>query len=255
MLRAALLTADSALWSAVSATVVPHPGSLIDLRMLRGVLPRRGAALECDLLVVDLRHPDSDWVWALRVPAGLPTLVIVPPSAGPFPKMRLPMAARRDLTFLDADAASLLPKVRRFIGLHSAPPEWHTHFGNYTLRMPGRTVEIAGQGVLRLSEHKFRFILSLFLHRRIRLHWSFLHRLAWGEEGEPRPAAVGAHAAWAREVLEIDGRHGYDLVSGEAHHELRRRSVLPRADATKQLPETPPAPRRPDFADSTPGAL
>lgn len=255
MLRAALLTADSALWSAVSATVVPHPGSVIDLSMLRDVLPRRGATLECDLLVVDLRHPDYDWVWALRVATGLPTLVIVPPSVGPFPKMRLPMAARRDLTFLDADGSSLLPKVRRFIGLHSAPPEWSAQFGNYTLRMPGRTVEIAGQGMLRLSEHKFRFILSLFMHRRIRLHWSFLHRLAWGEEGEPRPAAVGAHAAWAREVLEIDGRHGYELISSEAHHELRRRSILPRADAARQPKDAPPPARSSDFADSLPGPL
>lgn len=255
MLRAALLTADPALWSAVSATVVPHPGCLIDLRMLRDTLPKRGAALECDLLVVDLRHPDYDWVWALRVPAGLPTLVIVPPSGGHHPKMRLPMATRRDLTFMDAEAPSLLTKVRRFIGLHSALPEWRAHFGNYMLRIPGRTVEIAGHGTLRLSEHKFRFILALFLHRRARLPWSFLHRLAWGEEGERRPAAVAAHAAWAREVLEIDGRHGYDLVSGEAHHELRRRSTFPRADPAKQPPAPPSAQRRSDFADSMPGAL
>ncbi|PZQ72048.1 MAG: hypothetical protein DI563_16890 [Variovorax paradoxus] len=255
MLRAALLTADPALWSAVSATVVPHPGCLIDLRLLRDTLPRRGAALECDLLVVDLRHPDYDWVWALRVPAGLPTLVIVPPTTASSPKMRLPMASRRDLTFMDAGASSLLPRVRRFIRLQSAQPEWRAHFGNYILRMPGRTVEIAGQGALRLSEHKFRFILGLFLHRRVRLPWSLLHRLAWGEEGEPRPAAVGAHAAWAREVLEIDGRHGYDLVSGEAHHELRRRSTLPRTDETKPPQDDPPPRRRSDFADSAPGAL
>ncbi|MBN8749078.1 Uncharacterised protein [Xylophilus ampelinus] len=255
MLRAALLTADPALWSTVSATVVPRPGCLIDLRLLRDVLPRRGAALECDLLVVDLRHPDYDWVWALRAPASLPTLVIVPPSTASSSKMRLPMASRRDLTFMDAAAPSLLPKVRRFIRLHSAPPQWRAHFGNYILRTPERTVEIAGQGALRLSEHKFRFILGLFLHRRVRLHWSLLHRLAWGEEGELRPAAVGAHAAWAREVLEIDGRHGYDLVSGEAHHELRRRSNIVRSDSAKP-PPSPPAPRRDsDFADSEPGVL
>lgn len=255
MLRAALLTADPALWATVSEAVVPHPGCLIDLRMLRDVLPRRGTTLECDLLVVDLRHPDHDWVWALRVASGLPTVLIVPPSTESPPKMRLPLASRRDLTFIDSEAASMLPKVRRFIRLMSAPSQWHVQFGNYILRVPARAVEIDGQGALRLSEHKFRFVLALFLHRRVRLHWPLLHRLAWGEEGEPRAAAVGAHAAWAREVLEIDGRHGYDLVSGDAHHELRRRSATARRDSANP-PPTPPATRPDsDFADSEPGVL
>lgn len=251
MLRAALLTADAELWSAVSASVLPHPGCLIDLRLLRDTLPRRGAALDCDLLVVDLRQPDHHWVWSLRMPPGVPTLVIVDKAAQP--SVRLPMAAQRDLTFVHADTPSLLTKVRRFVGLHPAPADWRAQFGNYVLQTPGRTVEIAGQGALRLSDHKFRFVLSLLLHRRVRLHWLLLHRLAWGEQGDARATAVAAHAAWAHEVLEFNGRHGYELVSGEAHHELRRRNTFLRADA----PEPPPPPlrRRADFADSTPGAL
>ncbi|MDQ7956474.1 MAG: hypothetical protein REJ24_15670 [Rhodocyclaceae bacterium] len=251
MLRAALLAADPALWSAVSASVLPHPGCLIDLRLLRDTLPRRGAALDCDLLVVDQRQPDHDWVWSLRVPPGVPTLVIV--DKGARPSVRLPMSARRDLTFMHADTPSLLNKVRRFVGLHPAPANWRTRFGNYVLQTPGRTVEIAGQGALRLSDHKFRFVLSLFVHRRVRLHWTLLHRLAWGEQGEARATAVAAHAAWAHEVLEFDGRHGYELVSGDAHHELRRRNTVLRADAPEPLP--PPRQRHTDFADSTPGAL
>lgn len=251
MLRAALLTADAALWSAVSASVLPHPGCLIDLRLLRDTLPRRGAALDCDLLVVDLRQPEHEWVWALRVPPGVPTLVITDKTAAPLG--RLPIAAQRDLIFMRADTPSLSTKVRRFIALHSAPADWRAQLGNYVLHTLGRTIEIVGQGALRLSEHKFRFVLSLVLHRRTRLHWSLLHRLAWGEEGEVRATAVAAHAAWAREVLEIDGRHGYELVSEDAHYELRRRNTFPRADGAEPPPR--PSSRRSDFADSTPGAL
>lgn len=252
MLRAALLTADPALWSVVSASVLSHPGCLIDLRLLRDTLPKRGATLDCDLLVVDLREPDGSWVWSLRVPPGVPTLVIAERAAPP--SARLPMAAQRDLTFMPADTPSLLTKVQRFIGLHPAPPDWRMPLGNYVLHTLGRTVEIVGQGALRLSEHKFRFVLSLFLHRRARLHWSILHRLAWGEEGEARATAVAAHAAWAREVLEIDGRHGYELLFEEAHHELRRRTTFARTDAPGPPPPAPPR-RRSDFADSAPGAL
>lgn len=238
MLRVAVLTVDPALWSAVSIAVQLRHGLLIDLGCLHSDLPRRGAVQDFDLLVVDLRHPDNDWVWALRAPPRLPTLVIVQPKTPTSLKKRLSKTTRHDLTFMAPGASPLLSKIRSFVGLHSALPKWQARFGNYVLRIPDRTIEIAGQGVLRLSEHKFRFTLSLFLHCRARLHWSRLHQLAWGEEIQARETTVAAHASWAKSLLELDGRHGYELVFDEAHYELRRRRTSRIAKVSEALEVT-----------------
>lgn len=253
MLRTALLTADPALRSAVSADVLPCPGCLIDLR----ALSRSSAALDCDLLIVDLRQPGHDWTQAPRASYDVPTLAIVnhgPGDATQLHEAHLPLAAQRNLTIVRGDAPDLLEQVGRFIAQHAGPVRWRARWGNYVLQPSTMGVQILDHGALRLSEHKFRFVLSLFLHRRVRLHWTQMHWLAWGGEEGGRASAVAAHAEWAREVLELDGRHGYELVSAHAYYELRRR-ISSRRVAAPEPPPPPEAQRSDDFADSTPGAL
>lgn len=253
MLRIALLSADPALWSGVSAIVHERQGWIIDLRMLRRSSVRNWSRVKCDAVVLDARMGEGETVWhPLRARWDVPTIALIEHGQASLLPTFLGQSPRHELAMLSGGLPAVLQHVRGFLARQGAAARRVPRWGSYRFDPGSNSVDVAGLGTLRMSPHKFRFVLSLFLHRDVEFAWADLHRLAWGGEGRMRAAAVAAHAAWALEVLELDGRHGYVLQATGTHYLLRAVAA-----AARPAPE-PPGERdtgRRDFADSTPGGL
>lgn len=253
MLRVALLTADPALWSGVSAIVHERRSWIIDLRMLRRASPRTWSKVKCDAVVLDARMGEGEAVWhPLRARWDVPTIALIEHGQASLLPTFLGQSPRHELAMLSGGLPAVLQNVRSFLARQEVSAKWVPRWGSYRFDPESNSVDVAELGTLRLSPHKFRFVLSLFLHRDVEIAWADLHRLAWHTEGGMRAAAVAAHAAWALEVLELDGRHGYVLQATGTRYQLRAVAA-----AARPAPE-PPGERdtgRRDFADSTPGGL
>jgi len=253
MLRVALLTADPSLWSGLSSVVHELQGWIIDLRTLRRASARNWSKVACDAVVLDARMGESEAVWhPLRARWDIPTIALIEHGQASLLPTFLAQSPRHELALLSGGEPAVLQSVRSFLGRQAGAADWPAQWGGYRFDPRSNGVDVDGLGTVRMSRHKFRFVLSLFLHPNVDLLWADLHRLAWRGEGVARAATVAAHAAWAQEMLELDGRHGYELqVAGPGY---RLRAVAPPRPAAPEPPEDGGAARR-DFADSLPGDL
>lgn len=175
---------------------------------------RRWTKLDCDAIVMDARMREHDelpcHLLAVRRPVPAIALVDLEHTAQLPDFLRL--ASWHEIVFLPSGFEAVENAVLAFLKLHARHSSV-TKWGEYVFCL--RRCKIAfGRNQLLLSRHKLLFILCLFMNCGSSLHWSDLHRLAWGNALLPRRARIAAHAAWAKDLLQLDGSRGNFLETG-----------------------------------------
>lgn len=233
--RMVLLTSDPALHARVKAIAGQCGCSLVEAGDPRVGVQHSWTPIEADVVVLDARlgeaaptapHPLGGR-WAV------PTLALVEHGHAGLLSSFLRQSPAHEMALLSAGEAVIDAAVRDFLARHAQLEQpalmcW----GMYVFDVAHGRVSVGPAPPMTLSRHKLRFALSLFMHQDILMSWAQLHRLAWGDALPPRQSMVAAHAAWAREVLSLDGSWGVELEA-DALHCYCLRSI---ADAQPALP-------------------
>jgi len=91
-----------------------------------------------------------------------------------------------------------------------------TRVGPYRFDPAGRTVSVDGRAV-ELAPRLYEIARILFEKRETLVSRGYLYEQAWGRPLEAGTRTVDTHVSRVRKALELDGRHGWRLVSVYQH--------------------------------------